>query len=206
MTHGRMGGRASRTEDDAMKTFLTAALAGAALLTLPLAASAQERFGGHGDHASSGGYASRQGGYAGRQGGYVGQAGGRAVAPQAEGRGFAGRGGYADQRFQGERFQGQGFEGRGERRFAGGEDWGRRGYGGYEARAYEGRGYRAAFRGYGYRWGVGSILPRSYWSYGLDPYAYGLAPAPFGYHWVLVENEALLIQDGTGAIVQVAVL
>jgi len=72
-----------------------------------------------------------------------------------------------------------------------------------------------AFRGPGFRgpgyvrgaWVVGGILPALYWdAYLSDPFDYGLAPAPFGAHWVVVDGEALLIQNGTGAVLQVAPL
>jgi Ni/Co efflux regulator RcnB len=69
---------------------------------------------------------------------------------------------------------------------------------------FGGRGFAPGFRG---RWAVGAFLPGLYWdAYLNDPYDYGLSAAPFGYHWVYVDGEALLIQNGTGAVVQVAPL
>ncbi len=72
------------------------------------------------------------------------------------------------------------------------------------------RGGPGYFRGPGYMggaWAVGAFLPALYWdAYLSDPFDYGLAPAPYGAHWVVVDGEALLIQNGTGAVLQVAPL
>jgi Ni/Co efflux regulator RcnB len=218
-----------------MKTMM-AALAGAVLLTAPLAASAQDHnWGGRGGH-EGGGWAGRGGGQApgatqtpapatgghtfGGGGGWAGRAGQTPSASQG-GQAFNGGRGAFENRSQ---FQNRGqFENRGGQ-FAnrGGFDARRGGYdgarGGFETRRYAGSAYRGGYdrgfnRGYdrGFRggfnhWAVGAYLPNSFWSYGIDPYAYGLGAAPWGYHWVLVDDEALLIQDGTGAIVQVVIL
>ena len=85
-------------------------------------------------------------------------------------------------------FQGRGFEGGYRQNYAYG--------GGYNRGGYD-RGYGRSFR-----WGVGDFLPRTYWNTYIDPYAYGLGVAPYGYHWVIVGDEALLIDNYTGAIVQ----
>jgi Ni/Co efflux regulator RcnB len=58
---------------------------------------------------------------------------------------------------------------------------------------------------HGARWAVGAILPSLYWdAYLSDPYAYGLTAAPYGAHWVYMDDQALLIQNRTGAILEVA--
>jgi Ni/Co efflux regulator RcnB len=80
------------------------------------------------------------------------------------------------------------------------------GFRGGFAPGYHGFGERG---GYGYRggWAVGAFLPALYWdAYLTDPFDYGLAAAPYGCHWVAVNGEALLIDNATGAVVQVAPL
>lgn len=63
---------------------------------------------------------------------------------------------------------------------------------------------RPFVRGFdGPRFAVGAFVPALYWNaYLSDPFDYGLAAAPWGCHWITVGDEALLIQDGTGAVVQ----
>ena len=56
-------------------------------------------------------------------------------------------------------------------------------------------------------WGYGSVLPRGWWGrqyYISDYYDYGLGIAPFGYAWVRVGPDALLVNVITGRVVQVA--
>lgn len=61
--------------------------------------------------------------------------------------------------------------------------------------------------GYAYqRWHYGQILPRPYWvgDYILnDFWLFGLDMPPMGYEWVRYGPDALLINTGTGEIVQV---
>jgi Ni/Co efflux regulator RcnB len=99
--------------------------------------------------------------------------------------------------------------------FGGGGGGGHAGFGGFTAHAsapafrggghfgFAGRPYAHNDSG-GYRWAVGGLLPALYWdAYVSDPFDYGLEAAPIGHHWVDVSDQALLIQDGTGAVVQV---
>ena len=137
-----------------MKVLLTA-LAGAALLSAPLAAAAHD-FGG----AAHGGFAPH------------------AAAPAFGGGGFA-RGGFEPHAAAAPVFRG-----------------------GFDHGGFVGRPYGPAYRG-GFHYGVGGFVPALYWdAYLADPVVYGLDAAPFSYHWVQVGDQALLIQDGTGAVVQ----
>ena len=80
---------------------------------------------------------------------------------------------------------------------------------GFAGRGFDGHGYAGGYRP-GWRggaWAVGAILPALYWdAYLSDPFDYGLAAAPYGAHWVVADGEALLIEDATGAVLQVAPL
>jgi Ni/Co efflux regulator RcnB len=91
-------------------------------------------------------------------------------------------------------------------------DWWR---GRSEFRGYNGRrnGYYYA-PGYGYyrsdpryhnrRWSRGAYLPQSYRRYYVqDPYFYNLRPAPYGYRWVYVDNDLVLVSIATGLILDV---
>lgn len=91
-------------------------------------------------------------------------------------------------------------------------DWWR---GRNEFRGYSGRrnGYYFA-PGYGYyrsdprysnhRWNRGSYLPRSYRNYYVqDTYFYGVRDAPYGYRWVYVDNDLVLVSIATGLILDV---
>ncbi|HTK36352.1 MAG TPA: RcnB family protein [Caulobacteraceae bacterium] len=118
-------------------------------------------------------------------GNFPGRAPDRNFGGRAPNRDFGGRD-LGRQNFDQRRFQGRGFQGQ--------PNYGNRGY------AY-GRGYDQRSR-----WGVGAFLPRTYWNAYIDPFAYGLPLAPYGYHWVVVGDEALLIEDGTGAIAEVLYL
>ncbi len=61
--------------------------------------------------------------------------------------------------------------------------------------------------GYGYRrWGIGQTLPLLFLSsaYEFTNYAaLGLDPPPYGYEWVRYGPDVLLVQLGTGRIVDV---
>ncbi|MGH6827287.1 MAG: RcnB family protein [Rhizomicrobium sp.] len=57
------------------------------------------------------------------------------------------------------------------------------------------------------RWRWGEILPRAFWArdYWIGDFAvYDLPPPPFGTAWVRVGDDALLIDRGSGAIIEVA--
>jgi Ni/Co efflux regulator RcnB len=57
-----------------------------------------------------------------------------------------------------------------------------------------------------HRWGYGEILPRAYWAapYILaDYWLFALEVPPVGYEWVRDGSDALLINTGTGEILQV---
>ena len=119
------------------------------------------------------------------------------------------RGGYdRDHRGRGDDRRGRGRD-RWERN---NRDWWR---GRNEFRGYSGRrnGYYFA-PGYGYyrsdprysnhRWNRGAYLPRSYRNYYVqDPYFYGVRDAPYGYRWVYVDNDLVLVSIATGLILDV---
>ncbi len=55
------------------------------------------------------------------------------------------------------------------------------------------------------RWGYGDRLPRAYWApqYLLaDYWLFGLEVPPVGYEWVRVGSDALLIDTGSGEVLQ----
>ena len=61
-------------------------------------------------------------------------------------------------------------------------------------------------RGYApYQWRVGHRLPRHYYErhYYVDYRAYRLPPPPYGYHWVRVDRDVVLVAIGTGLILDV---
>ncbi len=68
-----------------------------------------------------------------------------------------------------------------------------------------GYGYRAVDRRYwGYSWHRGGFVPYAYRSYYVrDPNFYGLRPAPYGYRWVYVDNNLVLMAIGTGLIADI---
>jgi Ni/Co efflux regulator RcnB len=84
-----------------------------------------------------------------------------------------------------------------------------------EFRAYAGRragywfvpgyGYRPIDRRWAnYRWARGAVVPYAYRSYYVqDPYFYGLRPAPYGYRWVYVDNNLVLMAVATGVIADI---
>ncbi|WP_158915095.1 RcnB family protein [Caulobacter sp. S45] len=56
------------------------------------------------------------------------------------------------------------------------------------------------------RWAVGATLPglfmaQSYWL--STPDSYGLRPAPIGTRWVRVDDDALLVSNSTGRVIEV---
>lgn len=56
-------------------------------------------------------------------------------------------------------------------------------------------------------WAVGAVAPAFYWdAYLADPLAFGLTPAPLGCHWIVIDNQALLIQNGTGLVIEAVML
>jgi Ni/Co efflux regulator RcnB len=63
--------------------------------------------------------------------------------------------------------------------------------------------YPAGYRSYA--WRVGERLPPSYRGsmYYVDYRPYGLAPPPYGYHWVRVGNDVVLMAIATGIIAEV---
>lgn len=66
--------------------------------------------------------------------------------------------------------------------------------------------YRGDNHGRHNRWSRGDRLPVIYVQnprYYVRPVAYDLAPAPYGYRWVLVEDDAYLARTDTGLIAQV---
>jgi len=56
------------------------------------------------------------------------------------------------------------------------------------------------------RWGFGEIFPRAFWArnYWIDSYwMYDLMIPPYGYEWVRYGSDAVLIDAGSGQIMQV---
>ncbi|MBX7247906.1 MAG: RcnB family protein [Caulobacteraceae bacterium] len=140
-----------------------------------------------------------------------------AVASQAQDYGRH-RGGYdRDHRYERYDDRRDGYDrdrrGRGHDRWdRGRRDWWRgrdefRGYNGRRNGYYFAPGYgyyRADPRYYNHRWNRGSYLPQSYRRYYVqDPYFYGLRPAPYGYRWVYVDNDLVLVSIATGLILDV---
>ena len=66
--------------------------------------------------------------------------------------------------------------------------------------------YRRPPGWYSHRWGWGEILPVAFWSRNYwitNFYAYDLPPPPFGAIWVRVGDDALLIDQDSGEIIEV---
>lgn len=129
----------------------------------------------------------RHGGFGASMGGY-----GRGGAPGGWGRGGpgAGPGREGMQR-------GGGWD---DRRFNGYWVGGRWYYGAPPQPAFQTPGFRPGFT----PWRRGAFLPPNYQSYVLDDYwRYHLRRPPYGYHWVQVGNEFLLISGSTGLIFDV---
>jgi Ni/Co efflux regulator RcnB len=213
-----------------MKT-LFALLATASIVAAPLAASAQDHHGGGGGRGQWNG-AGNAGAPAnpapvqaapappapvqaapnnGGRGGFQGRGGGQQFQQpqqqQQQQRNFGG--GDRSRDFAGRGGQGGSFDRRGDdhrdddRRDFGRGDRDRRGFTGFDYRqTYAYRGYDRGYNNRSFRWGVGAFLPRTYWNSYFDSYAYGLGAAPYGYRWVVVDGEALLIDNYTGAVVQ----
>jgi Ni/Co efflux regulator RcnB len=82
-----------------------------------------------------------------------------------------------------------------------------RGYNGRRAGYWyaPGYGYRQIDRRWAnYRWARGAIVPYGYRNfYVQDPYFYGLRPAPYGYRWVFVDNNLVLMAMATGLIADI---
>ncbi len=68
-----------------------------------------------------------------------------------------------------------------------------------------GRGYvNPGSRWFGYGWRVGSFVPLALRGYAVvDPYVYGLPPAPRGFRYVYVGNNVALISLRNGRIVSI---
>ena len=68
-----------------------------------------------------------------------------------------------------------------------------------------GRGYfRPDSRWIGYHWRVGGYVPGAYRGfYVQDPYFYHLRPVPYGYRYVYLDNNIVLMALATGLIAQV---
>lgn len=82
-----------------------------------------------------------------------------------------------------------------------------RGYNGRRAGFWyaPGYGYRQIDRRWaGYRWARGGVVPYGYRNfYVQDPYFYNLRPAPYGYRWVYVDNNVVLMAMATGLIADI---
>lgn len=64
--------------------------------------------------------------------------------------------------------------------------------------------FRPDPRWYGYSWRVGGHVPFAYRGYYVaDPYFYGLPTAPYGYRYVYLDNNIVLMSVATGLIAQV---
>jgi Ni/Co efflux regulator RcnB len=66
--------------------------------------------------------------------------------------------------------------------------------------------YRRPPGWYSHRWGWGEILPVAFWSRNYwitNFYVYDLPPPPFGAIWVRVGDDALLIDQDSGEIIEV---
>lgn len=63
--------------------------------------------------------------------------------------------------------------------------------------------YPSGYRGY--RWQVGHRLPPAYYGrpYYVDYRHYRLPPPPYGYHWVRVDRDVVLVAVATGLILDV---
>ncbi|HVF33699.1 MAG TPA: RcnB family protein [Candidatus Saccharimonadia bacterium] len=99
--------------------------------------------------------------------------------------------------YRGDRYTGRGYDHRGGYRYGGGY----RHYGRYRAPS------RYAYpRGYYARsWSIGHRLPPAYYgpSYYIDYRPYGLAPPPYGYRWVRIDNDVVLVAIATGLIAEI---
>ncbi len=74
------------------------------------------------------------------------------------------------------------------------------------ARRFRAPAYRRPPGFYSHRWGWGEFLPRAFWArdyWLIDFGLYGLPPPPFGAIWVRVGDDALLIDQYSGEIIEV---
>jgi Ni/Co efflux regulator RcnB len=82
-----------------------------------------------------------------------------------------------------------------------------RGFNGRRAGYWYAPGYgyrRIDNRWVGYRWARGGVVPYGYRNYYVqDPYFYGLRPAPYGYRWIYVDNNLVLMAMATGLIADI---
>ena len=59
---------------------------------------------------------------------------------------------------------------------------------------------------YAHRWHSGDILPGLFWSRDFwiaDYWLYALSPPPYGYVWIRDGDDAVLIDQSTGEVVEV---
>jgi len=82
-----------------------------------------------------------------------------------------------------------------------------RGYNGRRAGYWyaPGYGYRPVDRRWAnYRWARGAYVPYGYRNFYIqDPYFYGLRPAPYGYRWVYLDGNLVLMALATGLIADI---
>lgn len=153
---------------------------------------------------------------------------GATLAPAAQAQDWRGRDGWRDRDSHYERDRDRGRHDRHDRRGAkhwGGRpdwrhdsrwdrgrdrDWDHRWDRGWDADRYryQHRRYRAPSRyihprgWYSYRWSVGHRLPPAWYgrSYYVDHRIYDLAPPPYGYRWVRVDDDVFLVALASGLI------
>lgn len=68
-----------------------------------------------------------------------------------------------------------------------------------------GQGYiRPDPRWYGFSWQVGGFVPSIFWNYAVpNPFIYGLQPAPYGFRYIYLGNNVVLMNVHNGRIVRV---
>jgi Ni/Co efflux regulator RcnB len=109
--------------------------------------------------------------------------------------------------WNGQNWNGQGWNGQGQGWNGRAWDWrdgGRQGY--YSAYRYRAPAWRAPQGFYVRTWRYGDVLPHGWYGpdYWIGPWwDYALTEPPPGYHWVRVGDDALLVDDFDGRIVQV---
>ncbi|MFI4935250.1 MAG: RcnB family protein [Caulobacterales bacterium] len=136
-----------------------------------------------------------------------GNRGGGDYRGRGEGRSGERGGDYRGGQFHGAPGSNEHFERRGELRGPGAERWDERRHNGYWRNnhwyygpppgAYDGEpGFRP-----GVEWRRGAILPPYYQSFVVEDYwQFHLRRPPYGYHWVRVGDEFLLVSIGSGLI------
>ena len=114
--------------------------------------------------------------------------------------GDRGRGSSGDGRWDGDRGRGGEHGERWDQSRNNGYYYNNRWFNGPPPASYYGLpGFRLGFSGR-----RGGYLPPFYRSWALDDYySYHLRRPPFGYHWVRIDNEFLLVSDSTGLIFDV---